>query len=456
MNKCNNNAAILLVDDEKSIRDTFRIFFEDLGYNVKTADDGAIALEYIEAEPVDVLITDLKMPKMNGMELLERVTYINNTIQVIFISAYEDIKYAVEAIKKGAFDYIGKSFSMDELLVVVEKAVERKRLIEENRNLKEQIKNNFRYYGIIGKSRKMQNLLSNIDKFANSKATVLITGESGVGKEIFAHLIHKRSGRKDENFVIINCGAIPENLIESELFGYEKGSFTGAGQLKAGKFEQAHRGTIFLDEIGELPLHLQVKFLRVLQEKQVQRIGSIENINIDVRVIAATNKDLAEEVRKGSFREDLFYRLNVINMEIPPLRERKEDIPLLAEYFLEQFSSEYGKGLKMIDIEAMNFLLQQKWEGNIRELRNVIERAVAIADEKDEVLSMKYLPGDMLESNIETSSTKDNYSTIRELEKTLIMNTLRKVGCNKSKAAEYLGIKRQTLYNKLKEYDIKL
>lgn len=456
MNKCNNNAAILLVDDEKSIRDTFRIFFEDLGYNVKTADDGAIALEYIEAEPVDVLITDLKMPKMNGMELLERVTYINNTIQVIFISAYEDIKYAVEAIKKGAFDYIGKSFSMDELLVVVEKAVERKRLIEENRNLKEQIKNNFRYYGIIGKSRKMQNLLSNIDKFANSKATVLITGESGVGKEIFAHLIHKRSGRKDENFVIINCGAIPENLIESELFGYEKGSFTGASQLKAGKFEQAHRGTIFLDEIGELPLHLQVKFLRVLQEKQVQRIGSIENINIDVRVIAATNKDLAEEVRKGSFREDLFYRLNVINMEIPPLRERKEDIPLLAEYFLEQFSSEYGKGLKMIDIEAMNFLLQQKWEGNIRELRNVIERAVAIADEKDEVLSMKYLPGDMLESNIETSSTKDNYSTIRELEKTLIMNTLRKVGCNKSKAAEYLGIKRQTLYNKLKEYDIKL
>jgi len=450
------STTILIVDDEKSIRDTFRIYFEDLGYNVITAENGVKALEYIEAEPIDVLITDLKMPKMNGMELLDKVSAIDKSVQVIFISAYEDIKYAVEAIKKGAFDYIGKSFSMDELHVVVEKAVERRRLIEENKSLKDQIKNNFRYYGIIGKSKKMQNLLLNIDKLANSKATVLITGESGVGKEVFAQLIHKRSGRKDGNFVIINCGAIPENLIESELFGYEKGSFTGANQLKIGKFEQAHGGTIFLDEIGELPLHLQVKFLRVLQEKQVQRIGSIKNIDIDVRVIAATNKDLAEEVRKGNFREDLYYRLNVINIEIPPLRERKEDIPLLAEYFMEQFSSEYGKMLKMIDIEAMNYLLQQKWEGNIRELRNVIERAVAMADEKDEVLSIEHLPCYVTEGNSEESYTRDNYSTIRELEKTLIVNTLKKVGYNKSKAAEQLGIKRQTLYNKLKEYGIKL
>lgn len=452
----NSKTTILLVDDEKSIRETLKILLEDAGYKVLLAKDGFEALEYLKDYIIDILITDLRMPKMDGIELMEKALEIYPYIQIIFISAYADIKCAVKAIKMGAFDYIQKSFCVEELLVTVEKAVERKRLIEENYKLRKQIEKSYQYDGVIGKSEKMQLLFSMVDRIASSRATVLLTGESGVGKEVFAKLIHKKSSRRDKKFVTINCGAIPENLIESELFGHEKGAFTGASYTKIGKFEQANGGTIFLDEIGELPLSMQVKFLRVLQERQFERVGSLKSINVDVRVIAATNKDLLEEVKKGNFREDLYYRLNVVNIKIPPLRERKDDIPLLAEKFLDEFSKEYNKKLKLIDIETMNILVQHPWKGNVRELRNVIERSVVVAEENEEILSNHHLPSEIIgQENISESRWKEGI-TLKEFEKILIINTLKKVNGNKSKAAEILGIKRQTLYNKIKEYNIDL
>lgn len=448
--------TILLVDDERSIRDTLKIVLEDSGYRVITAENGYEALKYIKEYIVDVLITDLRMPKMDGIELMKEVLNIDSSIEVIFISAYSDIKCAVKAIKLGAFDYIQKSFSMEELLIIVEKAIERKRLIEENSRLKNELKGRYQYDGIIGKSEKMQMLFSMVNRIADSKATVLLTGESGVGKEVFARLIHNRSSRKDKRFVVINCAAIPENLIESELFGHEKGSFTGASYRKVGKFEQADGGTIFLDEIGELPLAIQVKFLRVLQERQFERVGSLSSIDVDVRIIAATNKDLSEEVKKGNFREDLFYRINVINLKIPPLRERKEDIYLLAERFLDEFSREYNKNLKLIDIETMNILLHHSWKGNVRELRNAMERSVVVAEDNEEVLIKKHLPLEIAENESFIDGQGKTEMNLKDFEKLIIINTLKRVYGNKTKAAEILDIKRQTLYNKIREYGLNI
>lgn len=448
-----NYYNILLVDDEKSIRDTLSIVLEDAGFSISTAKDGDEALEYIKHNIVDVLITDLKMPRMNGIELLKKVLKVDETLQVIFISAYADIKAAVEAIKLGAFDYIQKSFSSDDLLFTVEKAIERKKIIEENICLKNRLHMKREQKGFIGKSENMQILISTVERIAKSKATVLLTGESGVGKEVLAKLIHQKSERFNKKLITINCGAIPENLIESELFGYEKGAFTGANTLKVGKFQQANDGTIFLDEIGDLPASLQVKLLRVLQERQLERLGSLNSIHIDIRVIAATNKDLLEEVKKGNFREDLYYRLNVINLKIPPLRERVEDIPLLAEYFLDLFSNEYHKNLKFINIEAMSVLLQHQWKGNVRELKNVIERSVAMVDEGEEILSIKHLPVEMSNDKA-MERIENNHLTLKDLEKMYIINTLKQVRFNKTIAADILGINRQTLYNKMKEYKI--
>ncbi len=445
---------LMLVDDEKSIRETLKIILEKAGYRVMTAEDGFETLEYLNYNIVDLLITDLRMPGMNGIQLMERALSIDPFIETIFISAYADIKAAVKALKMGAFDYIEKSFSTDELLFTVEKAIERKRLIEENMDLRRRIDGEYSYEGIIGKSKKMQRLFHLVDRIARSKANILLTGESGVGKDVFAKLIHKKSSQDLDKFIPINCGAIPENLIESELFGHEKGAFTGATHMKKGKFELANNGTLFLDEIGELPLQMQVKFLRVLQEKQFYRVGSEESIQVDVRIIAATNKDLRVEIEEGRFREDLFYRLNVVNMEIPPLRERREDIPLLAERFLEEFSKEYNKDLKYIDVEAIGYLVEYDWKGNVRELRNIIERSVLFADFKAESLRKEHLPleitgeinGDMKEEN--------NHMSLKDYEKIIIENTLKRNHGNKTKAAEILGIRRQTLYNKIREYDI--
>ena len=448
--------TVLLVDDEKSIRDTLKIILESEGYKVFTAENGFEALDYVKEYLIHILITDLKMPKMNGLELMEEALEIDPNIEVIFISAYADIKSAVKAMKMGAFDYVQKSFSKDELLITVEKAIRRKKLIDENLALKYQIEKRYDWDGIIGKSAKMQNIFSVIDRIAISKATVLVTGESGVGKEVFARLIHNRSLRKDKQFIIVNCGAIPENLIESELFGHEKGSFTGAIHTKVGKFEQAHGGTIFLDEIGELPFPMQVKLLRVLQERKVEKIGSLEHSDVDIRVISATNRDLFEEVSKGNFRDDLYYRLNVINLEIPPLRERKEDIPLLALKFLDEFSREYNKNLKLIDIGALDILVNYNWPGNVRELKNIIERSVVVSNNNDEVLKKEHLPAEILEDTPQGYKFLKDGMTLKEYEKLIIMNALKKNGGNKAKTAEELGCQRQTLYNKMKEYDMNI
>ncbi len=446
--------TILLIDDEKSIRDTLKIVLESAGYKVFTAKDGFEGLEYVEKNLVDILITDLKMPEMNGLEVMEKALKIDPSIEVIFISAYADVESAVKAMKMGAFDYVQKSFSNDELLLIVEKAIERRNLLNENAMLKRQLEGEYDWGGVIGKSSKMQRIFSMIDRIANSKATVLITGETGVGKDVIARLIHKRSLRRDKKYVVVNCGAIPENLIESELFGHEKGAFTGAINTKIGKFEQADGGTIFLDEIGELPLSMQVKLLRVLQEEEIERVGSLDNIKVDIRVIAATNRDILAEVKKGNFRADLYYRLNVINLEIPPLRERREDIPILALKFLDEFSQEYKKNLKLIDIGTLDILMKYNWPGNVRELKNVMERAVVVSDEKDEVLRKEYLPMEIYDSIPSKYCFLDDGMTLKEYEKLIIINTLKKNNGNKTKSARELGCRRQTLYNKIKEYDI--
>ncbi|HHZ01726.1 MAG TPA: sigma-54-dependent Fis family transcriptional regulator [Tissierellia bacterium] len=445
---------ILIVDDEKSIRETLKIILGNLNYNVLTACDGFEAIKIIKNNIIDIMITDLRMPGMDGIELMEKALEIDPSIETIFISAYADIKAAVKAVKMGAFDYVEKSFSTDELIFTIEKAIERRTLKEENRSLRRRIEGKYNYDGVIAKSEAMGKIIDMVNRVAKSKANILLTGESGVGKDVIANLIHRKSNRSHNKIVVINCGAIPENLIEAELFGYEKGSFTGAERTNRGKFELADKGTLFLDEIGELPLHAQVKFLRVLQEKQLYRIGSEKSIDVDVRIIAATNKNLIDEVNKGTFREDLYYRLNVVNIEIPPLRERKEDIPVLAEYFLMEFSKEYNKKVKYIEVEALNYLMNYDWKGNVRELRNVIERSVLMADEKDELLFKEYLPKEITGLDSMEEIEDKNEKTLADYEKLIIENTLRRYGGNKTKTAEVLGIKRQTLYNKLKEYNI--
>ena len=439
------NVNILIVDDEKSIRETLKIIFNNLNYKVFTAQDGFEAINIIKSNIIDIMVTDLRMPLMDGTELMQQALNIDSSIETIFISAYADIKAAVKVVKMGAFDYIEKSFSTDELIFTIEKAIELRKLKEENRSLRRRIEGKYNYDGVIAKSEAMQKIIDMVNRVANSKANILLTGESGVGKDVMANYIHKRSNRAGNSFIVINCGAIPENLIESELFGHEKGSYTGADRMGKGKFELADKGTIFLDEIGELPLHAQVKFLRVLQEKQIYRIGSEKSISVDVRIIAATNKNLSEEVEKGNFREDLYYRLNVVNLEIPPLRDRKDDIPVLAEYFLMEFSKDYDKKIKYFEVEALNYLMDYEWKGNVRELKNVIERSVLVANDEEELLLKNHLPKEITGLDLNDDINDNKEKTLADYEKMIIENTLKRYEGNKTKTAEVLGIKRQTL-----------
>ena len=453
-----NLGKVLIVDDEPSIREILSLILEDAGYNVVTAENGVAALDILKADwDFDLLLTDLRMPHMDGVELFERAREINADIEAVIISAYSDVKKAVKAIKLGVFDYLQKDFDSEELLLTVRKAIERKKLLEENMALKQKLKNKYKFEDIVYKNEKIEKLCNVIDRVAPTKASVLITGESGVGKEVFAKAIHKRSKRKYAPFITINCGAIPEDLLESELFGHEKGSFTGAISQKPGKFEIANGGTIFLDEIAETSPFMQTKILRFLQEHEFERVGGLERIKVDVRIIAATNKDIAKAMEKGEFRDDLYYRLNVINIHIPPLRERRDDILLLAQFFLNQFNQEYDKKIKIISTEVMELLLLYSWPGNVRELKNVIERAVAIANERDEVVLPRHLPIELIGEN--DKADRDYYGdkkilSLAEFEKRHIINILKRVNWNKSLAAKKLGINRQTLYNKLKQYDI--
>src|SRR3989338_2663154 len=370
--------TILVIDDERSMREFLSIMLGKEGYRAIAIDNGNDALEFISKNKYDLIITDIKMPKMSGIDILRESMALHPNTPVIMITAFASTEVAVEAMKLGAYDYITKPFNVDEIKIIIKNAIEKKSLFDENISLREELKGRYQFSNIVGKSDKIQKVFELIMKVANSKSSVLITGESGTGKELVARAIHYNGDRKDKPFVSISCGAIPETLLESELFGHQKGAFTVDDSDKKGLFEIADGGTFFLDEVSEAPLSIQAKLLRVLQEKEFKRVGGVKNIKVDVRVIAATNKNLRELIAEGKFREDLYYRLNVIPIELPPLRERKEDIQLLANHFIGKYNVINKKDIKGIEPKAMEIIERYKWRGNVRELENVIERAVTL------------------------------------------------------------------------------
>ncbi len=460
-------AKVAVIDDDPVVNDLLSDFLSSEGHEVVKAKDGREGLEALKREVFDVVFLDLKLPGLDGLQILERSKEtINSRTPVVIITAHGSIDTAVKAMQLGALDYITKPFRLEETSVVVKKALEFKRLKEENVALRRQIKERYATYGIIGTSAKMQEVFSLIDKIADTDSTVLITGESGTGKELVARTIHYKSSRSENNFVPINCGAIPKDLLESELFGHEKGAFTGAISTRIGRFELANGGTIFLDEVGELAPELQVKLLRVLQEREFERVGGVKTIKVDVRIIAATNKDLEELVQKGKFREDLFYRLNVIPLHLPPLRERKDDIPLLVEHFIEKHALSKGRESPEISQEILNIFMQYPWPGNVRELENIIERLCILASGRKVELSDlperfrslpalktdNHIPEIQVQEDIElTPKGIDLNRVLDDIETRLITQALEITGGNKTRAARLLGLNRTTLIEKLKK-----
>jgi two-component system response regulator AtoC len=454
--------TILVIDDEDNMRHMLSKMLERAGYLADTAADGEQGLAMLERQPFDFVLCDIKMPKMDGMEFLRqcRRTKIGST--VIMMSAYGTIDLAVQAMQLGAYDFITKPFKTDEVLLAVRKAEERDQLKRENQDLREQlrrIEQRHRFGRMVAKSTAMQAVFALATKAAQYNTTVLITGESGTGKELVARAIHQVGPRKRFALVAVNCGSIPENLLESELFGYVKGAFTGADGAKKGLFEEAHKGTIFLDEIGELPLNLQVKLLRVLQESEVRPVGSAQSLKIDVRIIAATSRNLQQMVAVGEFREDLFYRLNVLPVEVPPLRERSEDIPLLCQHFIQQLNDTLHRNVKGISPAAMVSLLQHSWPGNVRELENAIERAMVLSegDILDEG-SFSYSSLDMPRSSPLHCAFEGHSLKIaqRILEKEMIVKALKATDGNRTRAAKLLEISHPSLLSKIKLYQIEL
>jgi two-component system response regulator HydG len=451
------NPSVLIVDDDSTHRTMLRALIGGWGYDAFEADDGSTAMDQVQERPFDLVLMDVRMLKVSGLEALERIKAFNPAIPVTIMTAYSSIETAIEALKKGAYDYLTKPLDFDKLRLTLERAMEHIRLKEENRILKENLGKHFDMQNIIGRSPAMITLLETVAHVAPSEATVMITGESGTGKELIAGVIHFNSPRKDGPFIKINCAAITETLLESELFGHEKGAFTGAERRKEGRFYQAHGGTLFLDEVSEMPLTMQVKLLRVLQERELTRVGGEKVITVDVRVIAATNKNLPELKAQGVFREDLYYRLNVVNLDIPPLRERTEDIPLLARHFLEMFAKKNRKEIKGFTPVAMDRLIRYDWPGNVRELMNAVERAVVLAradylDDTDFTI-MQNLSGQSDEA-LPVFVEKDNNISLDQVEKAAILRTLKSVTGNKSEAARRLGITRKTLHKKLKKYGV--
>ncbi|MDY0304358.1 MAG: sigma-54 dependent transcriptional regulator [Sphaerochaeta sp.] len=447
--------SILIVDDEKNIQSGLALAMELEGYDALVASNGDEAWKLVNTKPVDLVITDLRMPKMGGDELLRRINGAYPRLPVIILTGHGSIESAVDAMRSGAIDFFTKPVDLDRLSLVVKKSLSSSDLYAEHERLKEevaQLKARNRYDRIIGKSAKMVNLLDTVEQVAPTKASVLITGESGVGKELVADAIHELSTRSKGPFIKVHCAALSASLLESELFGHEKGSFTGAVAQKRGRFELADGGTIFLDEIGEIDLQTQVKLLRVLQERQFERVGGEKTIDVDVRIVCATNKDLLAEIEKGNFREDLYYRLNVVSLVVPPLRERKEDIPLLLTSFLTQYSEENGRKIEGFSNAAKRALLAYDWPGNIRELRNCIESAVVLA--RGTIIEVEDLPQQIGRSEGGGSVSIDVGITLAEAEQKLIISTLAQCGGNKTRAAEVLGIGRKTLHRKLQEYHI--
>lgn len=444
--------TLLIIDDEKNIREGLAANFELDGYNVKLAENGAQGLELISKGDIDLVITDLRMPGISGEEVLRKVTTETPGIPVIVLTGHGSIDSAVEAMRNGAYDFLTKPLNLDQLSMIVKRALEARELSLQHKQLKKEVEAEHSLNNIIGKSAEMQKVFEMIKKVASSKASVLITGESGVGKEVVADAIHKLSPRKSHQAVKVHCAALSETLLESELFGHEKGAFTGADSLVKGRFELAHESTIFLDEIGEINPSVQIKILRVLQERAFERVGGQETINVDVRIVAATNRNLEDEVKKGTFREDLYYRLNVIHIYVPPLRERKDDIPLLVASFLDEFAAENGKTIKGISAQAKSAIFNYNWPGNIRELRNCIESAVVMCS-GDEI-TLQDLPPTVSKASAEQSISIPANTTLDEAEKIIILQTLASNKNNKTKTAELLGIGRKTLHRKLEEYGI--
>ncbi len=450
---------VLVVDDEESLRLVVRSFLKRDGYEVETASSGEEALGLVESFGPDVILTDVRMPKMGGLDLLATLKAKGNDATVIVMSAYGNVDLAIEAMKAGAYDYIQKPFKAEEVLLTLRKAEEREALRRENRALRQEMRKENLFEEILAKSPPMQAVFKTVAKIAEFKTTALITGESGVGKELVARAIHKRSSRRNAPFIAVNCGAIPENLLESELFGYKKGAFTDASADRVGLFEQANNGTLLLDEIGELPLSLQVKLLRVLQEESIRRLGDNKDIHIDVRILAATHRDLSAETQAGRFREDLYYRINVLPIAIPPLRERREDIPLLVDHFLSRNNVRFGTNIRGLEPEARRLLLEYSWPGNVRELENTIERAMVLSER--EMLAAEDLPERVREARdpIQLHLTSGDLSikkAARVIEEILIRRALQKTKGNRTRAAEVLEISHRALLYKIKDYQIDL
>ncbi len=447
---------ILLVDDEEGMRRLLSRVLSREGYEPTTAASGEEALRLVGSEQFDLVITDIKMAGMSGLELLHELKAFDPALPIIVITAYGTVESAVQALRAGAYDYITKPFENDEIKLTVAKAFERERLLAENRYLHQELEGRYAFSGIVGKSLAMQEVFEISSSVAQSNANVLITGESGTGKELIARAIHFSSPRKEKPFIVLNCAALSEGVLESELFGHERGAFTGATATKKGRFELAHEGTLFIDEVGEMSLAAQVKLLRVLQEHEFERVGGTRTIRSDVRLVAATNKNLEAEVKKGSFREDLFYRLNVVNIELPPLRERREDIEGLARHFLSKYVQETGKKIQDLAPRTLSCLLAYEWPGNVRELQNAIERAVVLA--RGEVITPRDLPqglqGDA-QICLELPERGGSLPEILEdLERQLILQTLKREGGSQTRAADALGIKRTTLRYKLEKYQL--
>ena len=447
---------ILIVDDEEGVRKLLGRILGKNGYDTVSAPSAEEALRLVEADQFDLVITDIKMPGMDGLQLLQELKAFNPGLPIIVITAYGTVESAVQALRAGAYDYITKPFENDEIRLTVAKTFERERLLAENRYLHDELEGRYSFSGIVGQSEEMQRVFDMASSVAVSNANVLITGESGTGKELIARSIHYNSNRKEKPFIVLNCAALPENLIESELFGHEKGAFTGAINAKKGRFELAHEGTLFIDEVGEMTPSSQVKLLRVIQEQEFERVGGSRTISCDVRIVAATNKDLEQAVKEGDFRDDLYYRLNVVNIDMPPLRKRREDIESLARHFLQKFAAETGKKIDDISPRALSCLLAYEWPGNVRELQNVMERAVVLA--RGESVTPHDFPQNLqgdAQICVDIPDRDGNLTELLEdLERQLILQTLRRHDNSQTKAASALGIKRTTLRYKMEKYDL--
>ena len=447
MNK--KKTRILVVDDEEIVRESLCGWLQEDGYMVESAPDGKVAIERMRSEPWAVLLVDLKMPGIDGLQVLEEAKKLQPEASVIIMTAYATVDTAVKAIKIGAYDYLVKPLRPEELSSMMERLIAQQSLMRENVLLKKALKRQYSFQNFLSKSKKVQDVFDMAKAAADSTSTILILGESGTGKEILARAIHEESPRRSGPFIAVSCAALTETLLESELFGHEKGAFTGAVSQKKGKFELAHGGTLFLDEIGDISPKLQLDLLRALEDRRFYRVGGAEPIDVDVRIVAATNRDLKKAIEEGQFRDDLYYRLNVITITLPPLRERKEDIAMLVEHFLEQLCLETGKRLEGISADTMDLLVAYDWPGNVRELRNVLERGAVL------VQGPIIEPGDLGLPLPEVGETEEGAESLREMERRHILKVLNEHGWNITRSAQALGIDRVTLYHKIKKYDLK-